>query len=150
MKTSQVVGVVAVLGVAAYLWMRNRAAPPVANLSPGAIGARSHAADVATGGAFSALGGLVGSWFGGGASSPGSVGTDTSTPPVAPAVWNNPVSASPSVLPYSYKQQVIDTPTLLGTTTLFTPSDDGSGASGSYVDSNPAGTTTNFDSGFSG
>jgi hypothetical protein len=58
---------------------------------------------------------------------------DRNTPSVNPSVISNPVSPSPSVLPYSYKQATVDIPSILGTDDLFTPADDG-GSSGSYIE----------------
>ncbi len=145
-----VVGVAALAAV--VILMKRKAQVRTANLSTGLIGAQSHSPDIATGGAIAALGsvlgGTVSSWFGGGASSPGQVGVDTNTPPTSSTTLWNPVTASPAVLPYSYKQQVIDQNAGLGTTTLFTPDSAGSGSSGSYLESTPGGTTTNFDYGF--
>jgi hypothetical protein len=142
-------GIGAVAIVALFLFFKKQAAAAVTAVSNvnqgtpyqgyGAVGTLGHAADTLSGGSLSALGSTIGGklydWFGGGPSTPGTVPTDANSPPIAPTTLWNPVQAAPSVLPYSYKQQVIDTPALLGTQDLLTPSADGSGSSGSYLDS---------------
>ena len=130
------IGVIA----AGYLFLKSRAQHAAAQqsfTSLGNVGGVTHSPDITTGGALSVLGKALPSlstWFGGGSSSPAAVPSDQYSPGVGdPTLWN-PVSATPSVLPYSYKQQNIDTPALLGTNDLFTPSADGSGSSGAYSD----------------
>ncbi len=59
---------------------------------------------------------------------------DTNTPNVGRATISNPVTPTPAVLPYSYRQAVVDTPALLGTDALFTPSY-GGGSSGDWAES---------------
>lgn len=84
----------------------------------------------------------LGAWLGAGgqllsAFDPTSTGTDRSTPVYNSSTLWNPVSSSPAVLPYSYKQATIDVPSLLQSDDLFTPSD---GSSGAYSDDEYAGT----------
>lgn len=70
---------------------------------------------------------------------PNAAGFDKNTPHVGNSTVSNPVKSSPSILPYSYKQAVIDTPTLLGTDRLFTPVP-GYGSSGTWAESGVPGT----------
>lgn len=51
---------------------------------------------------------------------------------VSPDTLSLAGTGSPAVLPYSYKQSVVDTPSILGTDALLTPSYDG-GSSGAYL-----------------
>ncbi len=85
----------------------------------------------------------LGAWFSAaqqlvsGAYDPNAAGYDRNTPAYNPAVVSNPVSPSPAILPYSYKQATIDVPSLLGTDDLFTP---GPGSAGGYAESGDPGT----------
>lgn len=84
----------------------------------------------------------LGAWFGAagqliGAYDPTSTGTDRSTPIYNPSLISNPVVPSPALLPYSYKQAIIDVPGLLGTDAIFTPGD---GSAGAYIESGSPGT----------
>lgn len=84
----------------------------------------------------------LGAWFGAATQlvasyDPTSAGTDRSTPAYNPSVVSNPVTPSPAVLNYSYKQATIDVPALLRTDDLFTPS---YGSSGAYIESGDPGT----------
>jgi len=104
---------------------------------PGTLGA---ATNTATGGVLSSLG----SWFGGalysavnGDYDPNANAPDRSTPVQSPGVVSNPVSDTPKVLQYNYKQATIDNPNSLLTDGLFTPS---YGSSGGYADSTQSGT----------
>lgn len=135
MKTSTVVALVAVAALAFYLYKRKAAAAAGA-LNLGQVGGTAHSPDITTGGIASVLGGAIPSltsWFGGGASSPAAVPPDQYAPWLGAATVSNPVYPSPAVLPYSYKQQNIDTAGILGTTDLFTPSSV-TGSSGAYSD----------------
>jgi hypothetical protein len=72
---------------------------------------------------------------------PNAAGVDTNTPNVGNStIATSPVRQSPAILPYSYKQAVIDTPALLGTDALFTPSYLTGGSSGSFAESGVPGT----------
>lgn len=73
---------------------------------------------------------------------PNAAGFDANTPFTSSTIAS-PVSALTSILPYSYKQSVVDTPAVLGTNDLFMPSYD-SGSAGSYADpsSSDYGSTT--------
>ncbi len=136
MKTSVVVAVVAVAAAGLYLLVRQRQAAAQTQLALGNVGGVAHAPDVTTGGVVSALGQVLpklSTWFGGGASAPSQVPADPNTPYNGNSTLWNPVQSSPAVLPYSYKQQNIDTPALLGTNDLFTPSPV-TGSSGAYAD----------------
>jgi hypothetical protein len=138
MKSGTVVVVVIAGAAALYLFAKNKAmAAQPGFTSLGNAGGVAHSPDITTGGALSVLGSLapsLSSWFGGGSSSPASVPSDQYSPGLGSSTISNPVYPSPSVLPYSYKQQNIDTPSLLDTNSLFTPSTDGGGSSGSYSD----------------
>ncbi len=126
------VGIAAAAGVVLYLKKRNTVGAPIYN-PLGAYGSQGHTPVSNTGVALaSILGTGISSWFGGGATSPAAIPRDRNTPYLGNGQITNPVYPSPAVLPYSYKQQVIDTPALLDTNSLFTPSDTGS--SGAYSD----------------
>lgn len=134
MKTGLLVG----LGLAAvavvYLVTRKKTVRQP-NYGVGGYGVQTHIPVANTGVALaSILGSGLSSWFGGTSSSPAAVPRDRNTPYLGDGQITNPVYPLPTVLPYSYKQQTIDTPVLLGTDALFTPSLDGSGSSGSYAD----------------
>jgi hypothetical protein len=135
MKTGTVVALVAAAAVGLYLLMKRNAVAQQ-QLSLGSVGNAAHSRDITAGGIASVLGSAIPSlskWFGGTSPSPASVPLDPNTPWNGNATWSNPVQSSPAVLPYSYKQQNIDTPGLLGTNDLFTPS---TGSTGAYSDSN--------------
>lgn len=68
---------------------------------------------------------------------PSAAGKDRNSPLSNLTTLWNPVSASPAVLPYSYKQATVDLPGLLGTDDLFTPS---AGSAGAYADDEDTGT----------
>lgn len=125
MKTEIVIVVVVAAAAALYLVTR-KAAPQVS--APGSVGAYGVQTHIPVSSAGVALGGLLGSslssWFGGGTSSPGGIAPDRNTPSLGSIQLTNPVYPLPSVLPYSYKQQVIDTPALLNTDSVFTPPSD--------------------------
>lgn len=135
MKTGLLVG----LGVAAVvlLVMVTRRAAPAGrpNYGLGGYGSQTHVPVSSTGVALaSILGSGLSSWFGGSATSPSQIQADRNTPYLGNGQITNPVYPSVAVLPYSYKQQVIDTPALLDTNSLFTPSASGTGSGGSYSD----------------
>jgi len=134
MKSETVILIVVAAAAALYLVTKKSTPTVYPPGSVGSYGVQTHI-PVATAGV--ALGGLLGgtlsSWFGGGASSPAGIAADTNTPTRGQTTLWNPVSPLPSVLPYSYKQQVIDTPSILGTDSIFTP---------------PADINTNFGSGY--
>lgn len=140
MKTSTTVVVVVVGAALAYMYLKNRAANTAAYnaYSLGNVGGVAHSPDITTGGVASVLGGLskLTSWFGGGPTSPSAIQPDANTPYNGNSTIWNPVQSAPAVLPYSYKQQNIDTSSLLGTNDLFTPSNV-TGSSGSYADDTP-------------
>lgn len=139
MKGSTLAVVAVVALAAAYLYLKKKTAAPT-YVSPGSIGAVAHSPDITTGGALSVLGSSIPAltkWFGGTSPSPSSISSDANTPLLGNTTLWNPVYPTPSVLPYSYKQQNLDTSSLLGTDQLFTPSPI-TGSSGSYTDSNPA------------
>lgn len=70
---------------------------------------------------------------------PNAVTPDANTPNTGGStIATSPVTPSPAVLPYSYKQAVIDTPAILGTDALLTPNLYGS--SGSWAESGVPGT----------
>lgn len=135
MKNGTTVALVVALAAVVYFMTRKTAVPiPGAN-SIGNVGNQSHVPVSSTGVAIaSLLGSNISSWFGGGATSNSQIPVDHNTPITSNSTLWNPVQSSPAVLPYSYKQQTVDTPSLLGTDDLFTPSYDGSGSSGSYAD----------------
>jgi hypothetical protein len=139
MKTGTVVALIAAAAVGIYLLTkRNAASGPAFTL--GAAGATAHSPDITTGGIASVLGGAIPSltkWFGGTSSTPATSNTDQWAPWLGNATISNPVVPSTSALPYSYKQQNLDTPALLGTNDLFTPSSV-TGSSGSYADDGTA------------
>ncbi len=114
----------------------------------GAIGTLGNITNQASGGVLASLG----SWIGGtaynwthSAYDPNASTPDRATINTGASVIGAPVQASPVVLPYSYKQATIDTPSLLGTTTLFTPSD---GSSGAYAESGTPGTSAGPTTGY--
>lgn len=137
MKSGTVVLVVIGGAAALYLFAKSKASaaqPGFASL--GNVGGVTHSPDITTGGVVSVLGSALPTltnWFGGGSSSPAAVPKDQYSLGVGNSTISNPVSPAPSVLPYSYKQQNIDTPSLLATNDLFTPSPI-TGSSGSYAD----------------
>lgn len=136
MKSSTVVALVAVAAVAFYLIKRRAAAAP-SPLSLGQVGGTAHSPDITTGGVASILGSALPSltsWFGGTQSAPASTPSDQYAPWLGSATVSNPVYPSPAVLPYSYKQQNVDTAGILGTNDLFTPSSITGGSSGTYAD----------------
>jgi hypothetical protein len=125
MKT-ETVAVVAIGGVALlYILLKKKAAAAQPGFtSLGNVGGVSHSPDITTGGVVSVLGSALpslASWFGGGTSAPASTPADQYSPYLGNSTISNPVYPSPAVLPYSYKQQNIDTPGLLNTDDLFTP-----------------------------
>jgi hypothetical protein len=131
------VGVLGLAGI--YLYLKKKPATAGAMpFNPGMVGAVQHSQDVTTGGQYSsianALGGFASSLFGGLQTDPNAIPHDANSPIIAPGTVSNPVSGVSQILPYSYKQQNIDNATLLNTDSLFTPSDTGSGSSGSYAD----------------
>lgn len=69
-----------------------------------------------------------------GAYDPNAAVPDVNTPNTGNATVSNPVAPMPAVLPYSYKQSIIDVPALLGTDALLTPSAYG-GSSGAWGES---------------
>jgi hypothetical protein len=146
MKNTALV-VVAVLALAGiYLLAKKKTAiAPNYAYGVGAVGATSHAQPIITGGQIAAIGSTLSQWFGGGSSSPASIAPDANTPYLGNGTISNPVYPAPSVLPYSYKQQVVDTPGVLGTADLFTPSNV-TGSSGAYADQGGYG-GSNADSG---
>jgi hypothetical protein len=106
----------------------------------GVVGTLGNAANTASGGTLASLG----SWLGGkfftlvnGDYDPNAAPADRSTPTQNQTTLSNPVSASPSILQYNYKQATIDNPSLLGTDQLFTP---GAGSSGAYSEDDSTGT----------
>lgn len=126
MKTGTVVLVAIGAAAALYLFVKSKASAAQPGFtSLGNVGGVSHSPDITTGGVVSVLGSALPSltsWFGGTASAPAAVPSDKYSPGLGNSTISNPVYPSPSVLPYSYKQQNIDTPSLLGTNDLFTPS----------------------------
>ena len=64
---------------------------------------------------------------------------DYATPLIAPGTISNPLTQLISVLPYSRKQAIIDTPASLPSDQLFTPG--ANSGSGGYLDSDPTGTS---------
>jgi hypothetical protein len=143
MKSSTVVTMIAIVAAALYVVAkRNAAAGGTPMFSLGSVGGTAHSADITTGGVVSVLGAAIPSLtklFGGTASSPAAVQTDQWAPWLGSATISNPVQPSPAVLPYSYKQQNLDTSSVLGTSDLFTPSSV-TGSSGTYADDS----TSNF------
>lgn len=134
MKNGLLVAGIVALGAVAYVVWRRQPVRQPPNYGVGAYGAQTHVPVSNTGVALaSILGRGLSSWFGGGAASPAAIAPDRNTPYLGDGQITNPVYPSPAVLPYSYKQQVIDTPVLLGTDSLFTPSG-GAGSTGSYSD----------------
>lgn len=136
MKSSTVIALIAVAAAALYFFTKRSATPAGGSLSLGQVGGVAHSPDITTGGVASVLGKALPSltsWFGGSAAAPAAVPQDQWAPWLGSATVSNPVYPSPSVLPYSYKQQNIDTASLLNTNDLFTPSPV-SGSSGSYAD----------------
>lgn len=149
MKTSTVVALVAVAAAAFFLVMRRKAAAP-SPLNLGMVGGAAHSPDVTTGGIASVLGAALPSltsWFGGTSSAPASSPADKYSPYLGNSTVSNPVYPSPSVLPYSYKQQNTDTASFLDTNSLFTPSPV-TGSSGSYSDDSDYGFSDGTDYGF--
>lgn len=136
-------------GLVVYLLYRagKRAITAVANVNQGTpyqgagvVGTLGNLTNQASGGTLASLG----SWLGGkaydfvnGSYDPNAVPADRNTPSTNPGVVSNPVSPSPAVLQYSYKQATVDNSSLLGTSTLFTPGD---GSSGAYAESGTSGT----------
>lgn len=135
-----------------FLWDKLTAAgKAVANVNKGTpyagagpVGTLGNLTNQASGGTLASLG----EWIGGGLYSithssydPNAAPSDRATPPGNLATVPNPVKASPSILPYSYKQATIDTPALLGTDQLFTPVP-GGGSSGSYSEDDSYSTGT--------
>jgi hypothetical protein len=140
MKTSTVVALVAVAAAALYLMKRQAAAAP-SSLNLGAVGGTAHSPDITTGGVASILGSALPSltsWFGGTQTAPAATPSDQYAPWLGSATISNPVYPSPTVLPYSYKQQNTDTAGILGTNDLFTPSSITGGSSGTYSDDSAA------------
>lgn len=141
--------VIGVAGIGLYLFYRavKGTVTAVANVNQGTpyentgvVGTLAHTADAAAGGTLSSLG----TWLGGkifslvnGDYDPNAQPADRSTPAINPAVVGNPVTPSPSILQYTYKQDTIDNPSLLGTDALFTP---GAGSSGAYSEDDSPGT----------
>lgn len=125
MKSETVILIVVAAAAALYLVTKKSTPTVYPPGSVGSYGAQTHipvaAAGVALG---SLLGSSLSSWFGGGASSPAGIAPDANTPFLGTGTITNPVYPLPSVLPYSYKQQVIDTPSILGTDSIFTPPSD--------------------------
>lgn len=135
---------VGVAGVGIYLIYRSvkGAATAVSNINQGTpyqgagvVGTLGNLTNQASGGTLATLG----SWLGGklysainGEYDPNAAPADRSTPVQNPGVVSNPVSPSPSILQYSYKQDTVDNTSLLGTDQLFTP---GAGSGGAYTDS---------------
>jgi hypothetical protein len=130
MNTTKLV-IIGAVGVAAVVLLsRSQRATPAAQ--PGLPSSSGAGGTLSTLGAwFGAASQLVGSY------DPTSIGADRTTPVYNPSVVSNPVVPSPAVLPYSYKQAIIDVPGLLGTDDLFTPS---YGSSGAYSESGDPGT----------
>jgi hypothetical protein len=132
------VGVAAAIGVVLYMRKRNTVplGAPIYNPVTGQVGAYGVTTHTPVSTAGVALGSILGSsissWFGGGATSPKQIAPDRNTPYLGDGTISNPVYPLPTVLPYSYKQSVIDTPSLLSTNDIFTPS--ATGSSGSYAD----------------
>ena len=111
----------------------------------GPIGTYGNLSNQASGGTFQGVGETLGSSFYdliNGSYDPNAVTADRNSPPKNASVVTNPVSSSPAILPYSYKQATMDVPWLLHNDEVFTPSIDG-GGSGGYAES--TGTTTNFE-----
>lgn len=136
MKTSTVVALVAVAAAAFYLMIKRQAGGAISPLNLGSIGGTAHSPDITTGGIASVLGKALPSltsWFGGTSQSPAATPTDQYAPWLGSATVSNPVYPSPAVLPYSYKQQNVDTASMLDTNSLFTPSPL-TGSSGAYSD----------------
>lgn len=108
----------------------------------GVVGTLGNLTNQASGGVLSSLGEAIGGklfdWFGP-SYDPNAAAPDTSTPPRQAMTVTSPVSPSPSVMPYSYKQATVDIPAQLGTDSLFTPSS-GGGSSGNYIESGVPGT----------
>jgi len=69
---------------------------------------------------------------------PSAVLADANTLNLGNATISQPVAPSPAVLPYSYKQAVLDTPALLGTDAIFTPN--AWGSAGTFAESGAPGT----------
>jgi hypothetical protein len=116
----------------------------------GVVGTLGNATDQVSGGVLSTLGG----WIGGsvydlvhGSYDPNAVTADKNSPPTNASTIANPVSTSPAILPYSYKQATIDTPALLNTDQLFTPLA-GYGSSGAYAESGTPGTAAGPTAGY--
>jgi hypothetical protein len=132
MKNSAlIIGGVALLAVGYFLILKKRGAVPGA-LPVGATTTLSHAPDSSSGGIFSSIASLAA----GGLAKvlPGATSaTPDNNSPFNLATLTNPVATTPAVLPNSYKQTVVDNPSLLESDDLFTPSYD-SGSSGSYMD----------------
>jgi hypothetical protein len=143
MKTGTVVVVVAVGAAALYFIAKQKATAAGGGFSSlGNVGGVAHSPDITTGGIASVLGSALPSltsWFGGGAQSPSAIPTDSYSPGLGSSTISNPVYPSPAVLPYSYKQQNVDTAGMLDTNSLFTPSPV-SGSSGAYSDGTNNGT----------
>jgi hypothetical protein len=140
MKTGTVIALIAAAAVGLYLLAKRSAAGGAQMFSLGSAGATAHSPDITTGGALSVLGSAIPSltkWFGGTQTAPSATPTDQWAPWLGNATISNPVTPSNSQLPYSYKQQNIDTSSLLGTNDLFTPSSV-TGSSGSYADDGTA------------
>jgi hypothetical protein len=123
MKSETVILIV--VAAAAALYLVTKKSTPTVYYPPGSIGGYGVQTHVPVATAGVALAGLLGSglssWFGGGASSPAGIAPDANTPIIGRGTITNPIYPIPSVLPYSYKQQVIDTPAILGTDSIFTP-----------------------------
>jgi hypothetical protein len=116
----------------------------------GVVGTLGNVTNQVSGGVLSSLG----DWIGGkaydwthSAYDPNASTPDRSTLNTGASVISNPVQASPSVLPYSYKQATIDTPLLLGTDQLFTPVV-GGGSAGGYTESGTPGTSAGPTTGY--
>lgn len=138
-------------GLVVYLlWNKVAAAgKAVANVNKGTpyagagvVGTVGNLTNQVSGGTLASLG----DWIGGSlydlthsAYDPNAAPADRATPNTGAAIIGNPVQASPAVLPYSYKQATIDTPSLLGTDQLFTPVP-GGGSGGAYTESGAPGT----------
>lgn len=132
MTNSKVLLLVGAAAVGLYLLTRSRpAAPQIAARSPVATPKGQGVTSV------SWLGNVVGALIGATAYDPSAAGKDRSSPNANLTTLWNPVSASPAVLPYSYKQATVDLPSLLGSDDLFTPS---AGSAGAYADDEDTGT----------
>jgi hypothetical protein len=111
----------------------------------GIAGTLGAATNVASGGVLGNFGSWLGDkladWFppGGGYNPNAPAPVDTNTLNTGQAILSNPVQPQPAIVPYSRKQNVVDTPALLGTDSLLTPPA-GGGSAGGYAESGYPGT----------